>query len=135
MILVLVFLCQCLKPISCDIQNMCYFLPDIKCNQGFQYFVINVIIILFLFFRFCLSLEPRLNLKQTWKSYRVRYCVSFFHTWAYNQEKVQLRLANVGLTLFEMIQISRITFATKEVLRSSRKGLKIWNGIGQDGRH
>ena len=43
--------------ISCDIQNVCYFLPDTKCNQDFQYFVINVIIILFLFFRLAIRYD------------------------------------------------------------------------------
>ena len=80
------------------------------------------------------TIRPRFKLKQTWNSYLMRSCAQFFHCWTKNQGKVQLRLANFGLTWSE-IQIYPITFASRVLLRSSNKGLKIWNGIGKDGQH
>ena len=71
---------------------------------------------------------------QTWKSYLVRSCASFFHFWTKYQGKVQLRLANFGL-IWSEIQIYSITFATREIFRSFNKGSKICNGIGKEGHH
>ena len=89
----------------------------------------------FFFCRFCLRLETRLNLKQTWKMYLVRYCASYFHTWTKHQGKEQLRLPNFGLIWSEVIQIYQITLVTDIDFRISNEGLKIWNGIGKDGQH
>ena len=81
----------------------------------------------------------KIQIERSWKSYPVSSCTWYFHFWTKNQEKVQLQLTNFGLTWSE-IQIYPITFAIrivtpKIVLRSSNKGLKIWNGIGKGGQH
>ena len=80
------------------------------------------------------TIKPRFKLKQTWNSYLMRFCAQFFCLLTKNQGKMQLQLANIGLTWSE-IQIYPITFATRVLSRSSNKGLKTWNGIGKDGQH
>ena len=80
------------------------------------------------------TIRPRFKLKQTWNSYLMRFYAQFFCLLTKNQGKMQLQLANIGLTWSE-IWIYPITFATRVLSRSSNKGLKTWNGIGKDGQH